>query len=709
LLGDITSTESIVAPNTNPDAVSSSILSSEVKQVDSGKAIKTNIVLNSTPTLSGKQSEQGLLGVKSTVESIVPAGTPEDPLSLSVISSTVEPIDSVRSRKVTVESSGPTILVGSKINERGDIETITESIVDYNTQPDEDAFLQASSQVDPIDQSKSKKTTSTVFEYTELGVTENKEGLLGKTLTVEGIVPNNAQPDDLTSQIIASSVQKISKTKAVKKTTYSTGPNILSGQEIKEGLLGETNTFEEIVSANENATPISLRVLSSKVEPIDYSKSKRTTITSDGPTELKGSENKSGLLGLTNVTESIVESGSPPDELSISVIESRIDPIDSKKSKKTTVISYRPTSLTSNILADSPTGSVSATKTNSIVEPNKVPVNNYTTIKYDINAIDESKSQEELIQVNEWPLVYGSEYEETIGIPIKYSEQVVTPDILSGGTWNQVNNSSYKPIDQFKCLKRAYNRDEIQSAYLAQYYVVETQIQVSLPNKLIDVIAYISSDYGEGGSGSQARATGGDSYSYSIDGGFKSSAAVNADIYFKIENGFSGYLSGEKHIFFMPIDNEGKVTGTILSQLNNKNPGKDYRDWPIIKRVTENIIVFTGGKSRSSSGGESVSVSPNGFSNAKSDSYSYDVNRDVKSITLPDALHETISVQKVDIGPQLPSELEVTAEITPISLSQTNPPRFPAGNYLISSSMELYKWGLVKITAETVNITEEYT
>ncbi len=351
-----------------------------------------------------------------------------------------------------------------------------------------------------------------------------------------------------------------------------------------------------------------------------------------------------------------------------------------------------------------------ATKTNSIVNPSKVPINDYYTLKYDVNAIDSSKSEAEVIKVKSWPIVSGVEYDEVIGIPIRYEEQVVNPSEYDQfQEWNVINNRSYKPIDEYKSLKRQYNREEIQKAFLDQYYVVQTQIQVSLPNKLLDVIAYTSSDYGEGGSGSQSRSVGGDSYSYSIDGGFKSSSAVNADIYFKLENGFSGYLNGEKHIFFMPIDDNGKVNQTILSELNNKNPGKDYKDWPVIKKITENIIVFTGGKSRSDSGGESQSVSPNGFAFASSGSYSYDVNRNVKTITLPDALHGSINVQKIEIGSQLPIDLSVAAEVIPATLEQTNPPKFPTGNYLMSSSMELYKWGLVKITAETVNITEEYT
>jgi len=159
-LGDTTTTQSVVTPNSSPDEVSNSVLASEVNQVDSGKAIKTNVVLNSTPTLEGEQKEPGLLGKKTTTESVVPAGTQADALTETILSSIVEPIDSVRSRKQTVESTGPASLVGSRINERGDIETIEESIVGAGTNPDPDELLQTSSSVEPIDEAKSKKTTS---------------------------------------------------------------------------------------------------------------------------------------------------------------------------------------------------------------------------------------------------------------------------------------------------------------------------------------------------------------------------------------------------------------------------------------------------------------------------------------------------------------------------------------------------------------------
>lgn len=538
-----------------------------------------------------------------------------------------------------------------RYNERGDLETVIVQTVPPDTQPDPDGLLVTGSQVEQVETGKGVKTTATVQDHALLQIKEKKEGLLGETITTDDIVDPSTNPDALSQTIVASTVEQYTATKARKRTTTSTGPASLTGK-----------------------------------------------------------QNKGGLLGNTSIVESIVTSNSNPDSLSLNVITSEISPIDSAKSKKTTISSDGPLSLSSSILSDTPTGAVRSSKVNSIVESTAKASNDYFTLKNDVNAIDSAKSESEVVKVNYWPEVYGVEYDEVVGVPIRYLEQVVRPseyDQLQ--EWSRINDRSYKPIDEYKSLKRQYNRDEIQKAFLDQYYVVQTQIQVSLPNKLTNIIAYISSDFGEGSSFSKAVNVGGNAYGYSLDNGFKSSAAVNADIYFKLENGFSGYLNGEKHIFFMPIGKDGKVNKTILSELNNRNPGKNYKDWPVIKRTTENIVVFTGSKSRTQSGGESVDVSINGYANASNGNYSYDVNRTVNTITLPDALHDNLVIENVNIGPQLPEYLDVSAQIIPNQLSATNPPRFPTGNYLMSSSMELYKWGLVKITAETVNITEQYT
>ena len=598
LLGDITATETIVAPSTNPDAVSTSVLSSEVRQIDAGKAVKKNTILNSTPTLYGNQNEQGLLGSKETTETIVLAGSEADPVSLSVISSQVEPIDSVRSRKVTITSSGPSTLVGG----------------------------------------------------------QNKEGLLGEIIVEESIVPVGSSPDSLSQNIV-----------------------------------------------------------SSEVEPIDSAKSKKTTITSIGPVTLSGKENKDGLMGKTTKTETIVPAGASPDPLAFNTISSEVTPIDSSKSKKTTINHDGPLILGQFTLTDSPAGLIEAFGSREIVNrlnpnPNSGFGGSLYTLKASSQSIDETKIETESLRVSEWPELLGVEYDETLGIPIEYREKVVSSsEILNPTSWQDIANKSYKPLDKWKTMKRTYDRQKIATALLNQYYVTQTQVQINLPNKLLEVTAYISRDFGEGKNITSQENVGGDAYGFTNGGGFKSSGSISADVYFKLENGFNGYIDGEEHTFFMDIDDNGRVSKSIIQELNDRNNGvKTYSPWPNIKRITENILLFTGGKSKTESESNSEDVSINGFANAIRKDWSYDIDTNVNTVTLPDALHGVLTVNEVYSGPQIPGDLQITGGVKPNILPATTPPIFPIGNYLISSSMDLFKYGLVKVKATTVTVTEQY-
>ena len=714
LLGNIEVTESVVAPSSNPDflsGVTAGVLQSEVKQVDNGKAIKQTTRLLSTPQFSGQTKESGLLGEKTTTETIVAAGSNADNLSQSVLSSTVEQIDTQRSKKTTVTSTGPTSLIGKKINERGDVEVITESIVGSGQGPDGDSFLQSSSEVVPIDSSKSRKTTSVVSEYTQLGLKENGAGLLGKTVTTEDIVPASTNPDALSQTVLSSSVQKISKTKAVRKTTTATGPTSLSGVENKGGLLGQTKVTESIVSANSPADAVSLDVLSSVVEPIDDAKSKKTTITSSGPTSLTGKNKKSGLLGTTVITESIVPASSEPDNLSISVLESQVDPIDSAKSKKTTITSSGPTSLTSRILADSPTGAVNATKTNLIVNPNQVPVNSLNTLKYDVNAIDPAKSEAEIVQVASWPEVRGVEFDDVTGLPIPYTEKVIPPSEYNDA-WEPFINTNYKPIDEYKAVRKSYNTEEIQKYYVGYLSVIETPVQITLPDKLIDVTAYIARDYSEGKNVSDSNNVGGDSYGFTSGGGFRSAGSISADIYFKIEKGFDGYIDGVEVTLFVKskkIISDGRsVNANVLAELQNRLPNENIKLWPTLKKISQNILVFTGGKSKTTSSSNSEDVSINGFANSQRKDESYDIDTNVNSVIVPDALYEAITIKEEKFGPTIPDDLQITGGVYPKTLPATNPAKFPIGNYLIRSDASIYRFGLVKITAVIARVTEDF-
>jgi hypothetical protein len=840
LIGDVTITESVVAPNSDPDTVSASVLASEVKQVDSGKAIKKNTVLNSTPTLTGKRKSGGLMGNTRTVETVVPAGTEADTLNTVILESVVEPINSSISRKATTTQEGPTSLVGGAFKEGllGETE-ITESIVTASSQPDALSQTVVSSTIEPIDSAKSKKTTITSTNPTSLtsksrdgkllgdvtitesivapdanpdpnsGVTtgilssevkqidrgkavkrnavlnstptlrgaetkpgllgntttteivvaagsaadaltqsivastvepidatrsrkvtqtssgptslagkEKKEGLLGETTVTRSIVAAGAEPDQLSQSIIASTVTPIDSAKSEKTTVESTGPTSLSGRENKEGLLGQTTITRSIVAAGAQADALSQSVISSTVTPIDKAKSEKTTVVSSGPTSLAGKKNGPGLLGVQTITESIVQTGSNPDQLSQSVINSDVTPIDSQKSKKTTTASTGPTSLISRVLSDSPTGAILATKTNLIVQPNQVPVNNLNTLKYDVNAIDQSKSEAEIVTVDSWPIVHGVEFDELTGIPLPYRETIIPPSEYIGiRSWN---NTSYKPLDEYKSLRKSYNVELIQQSFKQYSSEIATTTKIQLPDKLISATAYISRDYSEGKNNVDQNDVGGDSYGYTAGGGYKSAGSISADIYFKIEKGFEGYINAEEITLFITeglyaIVSEtptsvtfGGPKITLLSILNDRISGPEIKYWPRIKKTTENILVFTGGKSKNTSVTTSEDVSINGFASSTREDESYEIDANVNSVIIPDTLHEAITVEEEYFGPVIPSDLKVTGGVKPKVIQPTIPAKFPTGRYLLDSSISSYKFGLFKVVALIADITEDF-
>jgi hypothetical protein len=456
LLGDVIATQSIVAPNTNPDSPSSTILSSEINQVDSGKAIKTNVVLNSTPTLLGNQNEQGLLGVKSTTEIIVAAGAPADALSLSVISSQVDPIDSVRSRKVTTTSSGPSSLSGGQKKEGllGEV-NVVESIVAAGTQPDALTQTIISSQVDIIDSAKSKKTTITSTGPSSL-TQKSKDGkLLGDITSTQSIVSPTTIADAVSLSILSSDVRQLDSGKAVKTNVVLNSTPTLTGNQNEQGLLGNKTTTERIVRAGTVADELSLSIISSQVDPIDSVRSRKVTVTSTGPSSLLGGQNKDGLLGRTNVIESIVAAGSPPDLLSQSVVSSVIEPIDGTKSKKTTISSIGPTTLSgTRINARGETETVTQT----IVGPGSAPdADSVSTISSEVEPIDIAKSKKTTITVPARAILTGGKASSGLLGRTSVTDSIVaypaSPDSLTWTENSGIIESSVEPISATKAKK----------------------------------------------------------------------------------------------------------------------------------------------------------------------------------------------------------------------------------------------------------------
>lgn len=498
--------------------------------------------------------------------------------------------------------------------------------------------------------------------------------------------------------------------------------------------------------------PDGLLVTGSQVVQEEMGKGVKTTSTVDKHTPLGISERKAGLLGETFTSNQIVSPDTLPDPLSINVVSSSVEKISATKAiKKTTT--GNPRELSSKSLVDSPLGLVKGTINNQIVASNSSPSTdtnyNLTLIKDSITPIDSSKSEREQIKVDSWPENIGLDTDIQLGYGIKYGETIVKTDELANpkpdySLYPEFNYTEYKPLDQWKLLKRTIDREELSKSLLDKWIRTPIQVNVNLPDKLLGIKVYWGHSYGKGQTFTADLGVNTGSYSQSSSGSSKSSYGVNGDIYFNIQKGYSGSIAGEQHIFFIEIGTDGRVGDEeILQTLNNfhaygnrseppvvippgatgfflptdSSPANHYKPWPYLRTRTENIVVITGGKSQTQNSSYNKYASINGSGQGRGAGSSIDVDVNARSINIPPSLHGSITIEEEIFGTTGGQDILPTYGIRPKTLEATKAvldgneiycPQFPVGNYLYKSDVELYKYGFIKVTATTVTITSEY-
>jgi hypothetical protein len=194
---------------------------------------------------------------------------------------------------VQYESIPGPVVVGKQINQRGDLETVEVQTVAAGTAPDADSFLIISSSVEPVDSIKSKRKKSSVTTYTTLTSKEKKSGILGITTSTDDVVDPSTEPDSLSATVLQSSVQQISKTKARKVTTSIDNTITLEGG--KRNSRGDKETtIKSIVSPQEQPSAESYLLQGSQIEPIDSFKSQKVDVVVDQYSELSGNSFQMG-------------------------------------------------------------------------------------------------------------------------------------------------------------------------------------------------------------------------------------------------------------------------------------------------------------------------------------------------------------------------------------------------------------------------------
>lgn len=236
----------------------------------------------------------------------------------------------------TYETLPGPVIRSKRINDRGDTETVEVQTVPPTTQPDPDGLLVTQSQVILEDVSKGTKTTATVPSYAQLQIKENKDGLLGETVTTDDVVAPSTQPDALTQTIVSSVVQQTSATKAVKRTTTSSGPSSLSAVSLVDSPVGQVpaSVIQSIVAPSTSASGGKL-VIQDQISPIDSAKSRRETVTVPSYPELTTYDLDENLNVVVITEREVVDHNAPFVRKSL-MLSSTDKPLDQWKTLRIT-------------------------------------------------------------------------------------------------------------------------------------------------------------------------------------------------------------------------------------------------------------------------------------------------------------------------------------------------------------------------------------
>ena len=190
-----------VPPNTQPTPDGLLVTGSQVEQVETGKGVKTTATVQDHALLQIKEKKDGLLGETITTDDIVDPSTNPDALSQTVIASTVEQYTATKARKRTTTATGPTTLSGKAMTTQfgGGVVSSVEEIVAPNSTVSPN-FRTVSTNVIPIDSSKSKKETVELPDGEEWPtLTDYKDGpfneriiITSKVVPINTPLPNNS-------------------------------------------------------------------------------------------------------------------------------------------------------------------------------------------------------------------------------------------------------------------------------------------------------------------------------------------------------------------------------------------------------------------------------------------------------------------------------------------------------------------------------------
>ena len=318
-----------------------------------------------------------------------------------------------------------------------------------------------------------------------------------------------------------------------------------------------------------------------------------------------------------------------------------------------------------------------------------------------------------------YPTLSGQDYDDTLDVEIPYTKKIV--DI--GGPF--VPGADISPISNTQAVETLYDLESIRSNIKDLHYIFPTQERVSLPDKLLSAKVILTRTYGDS-----------NAISYGSNASFQmgSSAGVAGDMVLDIEKGYEGPVPAEVHIFFLDV---GAGSNDIISKVNAQL-------WPAIKPRNHTVIIS--GKRLTKEYSESMSDQGGSLADSVS------ATPVITTVNIPPTIHTAITIDVEYINVQAPrssldayidnwtaavqaaiaaaveagaviegsieyqtlnrtvnfiddfDQLEGT--ISPGTLEATTPDSFPAGKFIVSSDVTPYRFGLAKVTAVVVDVSD---
>ena len=431
-----------------------------------------------------------------------------------------------------------------------------------------------------------------------------------------------------------------------------------------------------------------------------------------------------------------VDSLPAPASLTGNKVETRVTKInDYRYEEKTTTETIETDATLTGTEWVSTFGGGILTTDETIADEGALAAGGFGIIKSKVTTIGDGKIIKEVGTMQSFPQLSGSKYDSDLDINLPFTDQVVPAGINASG-------SEIEPIDEYRSKQRTVNRAAVRDALSGIHLILPSQETIQLPNVLKSIKVLASRSVANGNSYGW-----GNSYS----GSNTSSLAVSADLSYEIEEGYSGPVDSEVHVFFLPINNSS--AGSILSKVN-------AQPWPMYRPISSRIVISGHGSQRtfeesasdtSSSASESTSISA--FTNVgvlpATLHGSMEISKEYADFTSPtgildgawdanvaknqarvDAIKEKLElvpatyngVVVTDLQKQFlltkletiesnlniatdfkPSDVEVKVE--PPQLDATSPPYIEYGRYVKSSSASVYGYGMVRVTAVVVDLS----